>query len=345
MDLTTSPALNLAGLIKSFGSTQVLRGLDLQVAAGEIVALVGPSGCGKTTTLRVAAGLETAGSGTVQIEGRDCTALPAEKRGIGFVFQDYALFPNLSVAKNVAFGLHHLAAQDRSSAVEKALEMVGMQAYADRAPHELSGGQQQRVALARAMAPRPSVLLLDEPLSNLDPQLRRRVRHEMVGIVRSAGAAALWVTHDHDEGLIVSDRVAVMHSGKIRQVGPPSEIWRDPADGWVAAFMGRGDVLRGTVTGGMVRTALGDVPAGDLPEGGPAHVLVRPEDVMLVEGGALGKVVRRHFSGEDNVYCIQLDAGGLIHSRQPASLEIARGTAVAVAVGSGTLPVFADEEL
>ncbi|MGH2772127.1 MAG: ABC transporter ATP-binding protein, partial [Actinomycetota bacterium] len=305
---------------------------------------VGPSGCGKTTTLRVVAGLEDAAAGTVEIAGNDCTSLPPEKRRVGFVFQDYALFPHLSVEKNVAFGLRGLGAEQRRKVVRDALDMVGLGAVSSRLPHQLSGGQQQRVALARAIAPRPPVLLLDEPLSNLDPQMRRKVRHETVAIIRGAGASALWVTHDHDEGLIVSDRVAVMRSGTIKQIGVPSHIWRHPADGWIAAFMGRGDVLTGTVAEGMVRTALGEVAATGIPEGTRAQVLVRAEDVVLAEGGAAGKVVRRHFSGEDNVYCIQLEAGGLIHSRQPASLEIPRGTPVGVVVAGNRLPVFPEEE-
>ncbi|MEX0789532.1 MAG: TOBE domain-containing protein, partial [Actinomycetota bacterium] len=191
----------------------------------------------------------------------------------------------------------------------------------------------------RALAPGPSLLLLDEPLSNLDPQLRRQVRHEILAIVRASGAAALWVTHDHDEGLIVSDKVVVMHGGRLRQVGSPSEIWRRPCDAWVAAFLGRGDLLPGEVTKGVLQTALGEVEA-PLHLEGPGEVLVGPEDIELHAEGCPGTVVRRHFRGADNVYCVQLDQGGLLHVLQPGDVEIARGTPVNVRLASRALPVF-----
>lgn len=223
--------------------------------------------------------------------------------------------------------------------------MVGLQSMAHRLPHQLSGGQAQRVALARALAPRPALMLLDEPFSNLDPQLRRQVRHEVLSVLRACGAAALWVTHDHDEGLIVSDRVAVMNNGVIRQCGTPAEIWRQPVDAWVAGFIGHGDLVPGRVEGGMVRTDLGEVPAGELAEGTSALLLVRAHDVELDDFGSPGTVVRRHFSGNDNVYCVQLQSGRLLHMYQPADVELARGQQVAVRIGSERLPVFSAEAL
>lgn len=334
-----SLALCLRGTSKSYGSVPAVIDLDLDVRHGEIVALVGPSGCGKTTTLRLVAGLESPGSGQIMIDGRECSDLPPNKRNVGFVFQDFALFPHLTVGENTAFGLRADSAQSRRDRANEILEMVGLGGMAERMPNELSGGQQQRAALARALAPGPSLLLLDEPLSNLDPQLRRQVRHEILAIVRASGAAALWVTHDHDEGLIVSDKVVVMNAGRLRQVGSPSEVWRKPCDAWVAAFLGRGDLLAGTVAEGVMRTALGDVEAPLMLEG-PGEVLVGPEDVELHAEGCPGTVVRRHFRGPDNIYCVQLAEGGLLHVLQPGDVEIVRGTPVRVRLASRTLPVF-----
>ncbi|MGH2768781.1 MAG: ABC transporter ATP-binding protein [Candidatus Methylomirabilales bacterium] len=338
--MSRSPALRLRHVTKSFDGISAVTGLDLEVSSGEILSLVGPSGCGKTTTLRLVAGLEKADSGTVEIGGRECSAVPPEERGVGFVFQDYALFPHLDVARNVAFGLRHLPREARQGRVLEILELVGLSPLAHRLPHELSGGQAQRAALARAVAPRPSLLLLDEPFSNLDAQLRRRVRHDVLAIIRDSGAAAVWVTHDQDEGLIVSDRIAVMDSGRLRQTGTPAEIWRTPADAWIAAFMGRGDLLTGRVRQGLVRTALGDVQAGGQPEGVLAEILLRPEDVVLAEGGWPGKVVRRHFRGSDNVYCVQLQDGELIHSLQSPEVELPIGSSIGVRIASSHLPVF-----
>jgi iron(III) transport system ATP-binding protein len=341
----TVPALRLRGVKKSFGDVRAVDAVDLEIGSGEIVALVGPSGSGKSTVLRTVAGLSDPDAGTVEINGRDCSRMAPEYRGVGFVFQDCALFPHLDVARNIGFGLIKMRRAERVRRVNEVLELVGLQGMANRLPHQLSGGQSQRVALARALAPSPSLLLLDEPFSNLDPQLRRQVRHEVLGVLRSCGAAALWVTHDHDEGLIVSDRVAVMDKGVIRQVGTPAEIWRRPADAWVAGFIGHGDLMPGQVEGGMVHTELGRVPATGLDEGAAALVLVRAHDVELDEAGTPGTVVRRHFSGNDNVYCVQLQGGRLVHMHQPADVEFVRGQQIAVRIASERLPVFAEEVL
>jgi iron(III) transport system ATP-binding protein len=339
------PALRLRGIRKSFGTVHAVEGVDLDIGTGEIVGLVGPSGSGKSTTLRIVAGLSQPDAGTVEINGRDCSRIAPEDRGVGFVFQDCALFPHLDVQSNVGFGLIKVARAERAGRVHEVMEMVGLAGLADRLPHQLSGGQAQRVALARALAPRPSLLLLDEPFSNLDPQLRRQVRHEVLGVLRACGAAALWVTHDHDEGLIVSDRVAVMDNGVIRQEGTPSDIWRRPVDAWVAGFIGHGDLVPGPVKEGMVRTELGPVPADGLDEGVSALVLVRAHDVELNPAGTPGVVVRRHFSGNDNIYCVQLQGGRLVHMHQPADVELVRGQEVSVGIASGRLPVFAEEVL
>jgi iron(III) transport system ATP-binding protein len=345
MESISAPALRLRGIRKSFGAVRAVDGVDLDIGPGEIVSLVGPSGSGKSTILRIVAGLSDPDAGTVEINGQDCSRMGPENRGVGFVFQDCALFPHLDVARNVGFGLVKVPRSERAGRINQILELVGLQGMGNRLPHQLSGGQSQRVALARALAPRPSLLLLDEPFSNLDPQLRRQVRHEVIGVLRACGAAALWVTHDHDEGLIVSDRVAVMDNGIIRQVGTPSEIWRRPVDAWVAGFIGHGDLVPGQVEAGMVHTELGPVPAVDLDEGVSALVLVRAHDVELDESGTPGVVVRRHFSGNDNVYCVQLQGGRLVHMHQPADVEFVRGQEVTVRIASGRLPVFAEDAL
>lgn len=334
------PVLKLAGVRKSYEDTNAVAGLDLELERGEILALIGPSGCGKTTTLRLVAGLEVPDSGTVEIAGRNCRSLPPERRGAGFVFQDYALFPHLSVARNVSFGLMDLPRPEIERRTREILELVGLASSSSQFPHELSGGQQQRVALARALAPRPVLLLLDEPLSNLDPQLRRQVRHDVVSIIRSAGTAALWVTHDHDEGLIVSDKVVVMKEGRVVQSGDPAYIWRAPKDAWVARFIGTGDFLPGRVAAGSLVTDLGSVRAPGWPDGAAAQVLVRPEDVRIDPDGFPGTVVRRHFSGRDSVYCVQLQGGPLLHCRQPAGVEIPRGAHIRLSLASGDLTVF-----
>ena len=334
-------ALRVRGATKHYGATPAVEDLDLDVEKGEIVSLIGPSGCGKTTTLRLVAGLERLDRGRIEIDGADCTHVSPNRRRVGFVFQDFALFPHLSVAENIAFGLKSMPLCRRIERVREVLDMVGLAEKLKRMPNELSGGQQQRAALARALAPSPSLLLLDEPLSNLDPQLRRHVRHEILSIVRASGAAALWVTHDHDEGLIVSDRVVVMHNGRTKQSGSPAEVWKNPSDAWVAAFMGRGDLVPGRVAGGVLRTSLGDVEAAELEEGTLGEALVRPEDVLLDDEGHPGTVVRRHFHGSDYVYCVQLQAGGLLHMLQPGTVEIPRGSAVSVKLASKELPVFA----
>jgi iron(III) transport system ATP-binding protein len=345
------PALRLRGVTKRYGPVAAVVNLDLDIGPGEIVSLVGESGCGKTTTLRVIAGLERPDAGTVEIAGSDATQTPPEARGVGYVFQDYALFPHLTVAANVAYGLNRLERPRRRERVDEVLELVGLGGLEKRLPSQLSGGQQQRVAIARALAPAPPLLLLDEPFSNLDPRLRRQVRHDLLTIFRTAGTATVWVTHDHDEGLIVSDRIAVMDAGRIRQIGSPAEIWRRPADAWVAGFIGSGDLVRGRVEGRRVHTALGDVPlGGDDPgaaDGSPAHILVRPDDISLVVDleaatatSPRGVVVRRHFSGNDNVYCVEIEGGDLLHCRQPASVEIPAGAEVGLHLSSSSMPVY-----
>lgn len=340
--MTLIPMLDVRSAAKNFGSTRAVDGVDLEVHSGEIVTLVGPSGCGKTTTLRLVAGLESLDSGSIFIGGADQSKVPPGKRGVGYVFQDYALFPHLTVQANVEFGLRGLDRGLRSIRSREAIDLVGLSGLEARYPRELSGGQQQRVALARSLAPRPKILLLDEPFSNADPQLRRRLRHELLEIVRGSGVAALWVTHDQDEGMLVADRVVLMREGRVRQSGSPSHIWNHPKDSWVAGFVGRGDLVEGTVAGSHIRTPIGLVSSVGAPEGARVSVLVKPDDLLVCEDGSPATVVRRHFTGSDNIYCLELDGGLLMHVKQPGDVEIPRGTRLKVALAHEDLPYFVE---
>ncbi len=278
-------ALAIAGLSHAYGARRVLDSVSLTVAGGELVCLVGPSGCGKTTLLRVAAGLEDLQSGSIAVDGcaiaETGRSVPAERRGIGFVFQDYALFPHLDVAGNVGFGIEAMPAASRAARIDETLRQVGMQDHAHAYPHQLSGGQQQRVALARALAPRPRVLLLDEPFSGLDVRLREQVRDDTLHVLKRSGAATLMVTHDPEEAMFMADRLVVLNSGRVEQAGPPAEVYSRPATAFVAAFFGHVNEVRGVVRGHAVATPFGLVPAGEIADGAEVRVLIRPEALKL----------------------------------------------------------------
>lgn len=295
------PFLALTGVSKAFGTNTVISDIDLTLEKGEFVSFLGPSGCGKTTVLRMVAGFEQPSRGTIHIDGQDMTAMPTRQRRLGMVFQSYALFPNMTVADNIAFGLKvaGMARPDRDRRVAEMLELIGLGTLGKRYAFELSGGQQQRVALARALAPRPRMLLLDEPLSALDAKIRVSLRDQIRAIQRELQITTIFVTHDQEEALSISDRVVVMNRGRIDQVGPPVEIYNAPATAFVAQFVGE----LNTLSARMVDAATGTVRIGGETITTPKavglagrddalHASLRPEAVLL-GGGGPGRVMLR----------------------------------------------------
>ncbi len=277
-------------VVKDYGATRVLHGLDLDIAPGEFVSLLGPSGCGKTTALRVLAGLERSSGGGVLLGGRDVSAVPTNKRDIGMVFQSYSLFPHLRVDDNTAFGLRRRGVEKKAASARAgdALELVGLGHLADRFPHQLSGGQQQRVALARALVTEPRVLLLDEPLSALDAKVRVQLRDEIRRIQLRLGITTVFVTHDQEEALAVSDRIAVMNAGRIEQIGSPEDLYLRPASANVAAFVGVSSLVPGTAQETHVDVWGQRLPLQLPADDGPVEVFIRPENVRLVPNGDAG---------------------------------------------------------
>lgn len=322
-------AIRVTGVDKRFGAVTALNGFDVIVASGGVLTVLGPSGCGKTTALRIIAGFEKPDRGTVEAAGTlvasSSSFVPPERRRVGMVFQDYALFPHMTVQSNVAYGV-----EERSGRVGEVLELVGLSGYEHRYPHELSGGQQQRVALARALAPRPEVILLDEPFSNLDASLRQRVRREVKAILLEVRATALFVTHDQEEALSMSDEVAVMREGRIVQVASPHDLYRRPVDSWVAGFLGDADFLDGVGVAGRVETVAG---VFDTDLIGPVNVMLRPENVRLrpdVEGP--GVVSALEYFGHDQLVTVYLNGGVLVRSRQGPTPNLRVGDRVSVVV-------------
>jgi len=290
--VTPPPEIQLLDLEKRFREVRAVDGVSLEVAAGEFFSLLGPSGCGKTTTLRMIGGFELPTGGTILLRGRDVTADPPDKRPVNMVFQNYALFPHLDVGDNVAFGLKRkgVAKDETARRVGEALELVHLTGYERRKPNQLSGGQQQRVALARALVNRPNVLLLDEPLGALDLKLRRQLQVELKRIQAEVGITFVYVTHDQEEALTMSDRIAVMHAGKVEQLGTPEELYERPATRFVADFIGSTNLLRGRIEAdGRVRLESGEVAhvAHDgMPDGSEVEISVRPEAISIVPASA-----------------------------------------------------------
>jgi putative spermidine/putrescine transport system ATP-binding protein len=315
------PFLILDRLEKRFGETPVTRDVSLAAERGEIVALLGPSGSGKTTVLRLVAGFETPDAGRIRVEGEDVTDLAPERRRFGMVFQHYALFPHMTAGENVAFGLgggRSGRSGEAAARVAEMLALAGLSGFENRRVTEISGGQQQRVALARALAPNPRVLLLDEPLSNLDPALRERTRRELKRAIRRVGITTLFVTHEQEEAFELGDRVAVLDRGRLEQVGTPEELFEKPATRFVATFIGRSSVLP-VVWDGAARFASGPVwPAvagAPLERGAAADLVVRPESVAFASGSRsdalAGEVEERRFAGRSAYYRVETPAGEL----------------------------------
>ena len=345
--------LRLDHLSKSFGDLAVLDDVSIEVERGEILVLLGPSGSGKTTLLRVLAGFETPDAGRVRIGDEDITVQTPARRNFGLVFQHYALFPHMTVGENVAFGLASRAAGKGAirERVAKALARVDLEGFEERRIDQISGGQQQRVALARALAPEPRVLLLDEPLSNLDPGLRERTRSELTDTLRRIGITAVWVTHEQEEAFDVGDRVALLSQGRLEQVGPPEALYREPASPFVAAFVGRASMLEGRAgAGGMVKLANGReteevswpaVFTDPVAEGEAVRLVSRPEGLVLVSSGApealAGRVVRRRFGGAETFVTVELEDG----TRIEVAAEAATGDRVEVAPRPDGLPLRA----
>ena len=333
----STPHLTLDNLTKTFGAVTAVDGVSLEVAEGEFLALLGPSGCGKTTTLRMIAGFVTPTSGTISLAGKPITALPPYRRGMGVVFQNYALFPHLNVFENVVFGLQMggVPKAEATQRVQRALALVRLEAYGKRRIRELSGGQQQRVALARALVIEPTVLLLDEPLSNLDAKLREELRREIREIQRELGITSLFVTHDQVEALTMADRIAVLNAGRIEQIGTPEDVYERPASRFVADFIGRANFLSAVVIGSngngselQIGTA-GRARVGQaLPVGRTVRVMVRPHRVQIAradgEEGLCGRVVEITYLGDLIQYEVDLGGARLIAEQASGGVGAAR---------------------
>ena len=315
-------------------TTPALSDLTLEIAEGATLSILGPSGCGKTTVLRAIAGFERPQTGEIRIAGRPVCDnshwVPPEERGVGMVFQDYALFPHLTVAQNVAFGLQRTEKSAASRTIAQTLDLVGLSGLEDRYPHALSGGQQQRVALARALAPKPVVILLDEPFSNLDPDMRGQMREEVEEILRLAGTTALLVTHDHDEAFAMADRVAVLNHGRLEQVDTPEAIYHTPSTPFVANFVGQADFLLGRVENGKIYTEVGVFENVEgHPFGTAVEIMIRPDDVHLIPASpGSAQIVGRQFRGSENLYTILLPSGQHLHSSESSTTVYPIGTAV-----------------
>ena len=343
-----SPALECAGLAKSFGGVAAVAGLDLSIPKGQILALLGPSGCGKTTALRLIAGFEEPDAGVIAIGGATVNNAggntPPERRRVGMVFQEGALFPHLTVEQNIAYGLPK--GQGRDERISEVLELIDLSAQRERMPHELSGGQQQRVALGRALAPQPEVLLLDEPFSNLDPKLREQVRRDVLAILKTSNATAIFVTHDQEEALFVGDVVAVMNEGQIEQTASPETIFHHPTTKFVAQFIGMVDFLPANHDNGTLHTEVGSVPWPELEAGtienvstdsqNQIEVMVRPDclNCSPADDGP-GVVIEREFRGAFYLYRVELPSGATVRCLLSHTAEYPLGSSVSVSLRDG----------
>lgn len=341
----TEHALLCQNVTKIFGDVPAVRNLTLGLAPGDFHALLGPSGCGKTTSLRLIAGLEAPTSGSISLHGRPVAGqdvwVAPHKRRVGLVFQDYALFPHMDVGRNIAYGLSGSRAQNQARVAE-VLTLVGLTGLEHRMPHELSGGQQQRVALARALAPEPTLLLLDEPFSNLDASLRWQVREDVRRIVKDTGVTTVLVTHDQAEAFSLADQVSVMLEGAIQQTADPATLYTQPATPQIARFVGEANLLPGQAHGPVVDCSLGQLPL-QAPHDGPVEVLIRPEDVQLAlaDEAPNAEVVAISYFGHDQLITLRLDgATQPLQARADNQLAVQRGQRVRASV-QGPVRAFA----
>ncbi len=330
-------------------SRPAIRDISFTAREGEILCLLGPSGCGKTTVLRAIAGFEPVRSGQLFLSGRlvssSSETIPTEERRVGMVFQEYALFPHLRVADNIAFGLHHLSRAERSCRVQEMLRLTGLEGFDRRYPHELSGGQQQRVALSRALVQNPVLLLLDEPFSNLDPDMAGRMRQEVHALLRRMKTTTILVTHDHEEAFAMADRIAVLNQGVLEQMDTPELIYHVPATRFVADFVGQADFITGQIRQGTVHTELGEFPDTlNSAEGSAVVVMIRPDDIHLLPNKSAGpRIVARQFRGSENLYTIRLPSGQIVHSSEGSTSVYQEGTAVELRVSATHTVLFAPE--
>jgi iron(III) transport system ATP-binding protein len=334
-----SSVLELRGVSCAYDvGRPAVRDIAFAAHEGEILCLLGPSGCGKTTILRAIAGFEPVRSGQIFLSGHLVSSpdqmVPTEDRHVGMVFQEYALFPHLRVHENIAFGLRRLSRSERKARVQEMLRLVGLEGFERRYPHELSGGQQQRVALARALVQHPVLLLLDEPFSNLDPDMAGRMRQELHDLLRRTKTTTILVTHDHDEAFAMADRIAVLNQGRLEQFDTPETIYHMPETPFVADFVGQADFIPGTVSKGMVHTELGDFPNTlECEDGTAVVVMIRPDDIHLVPAKtATSHVLSRQFRGSENLYAVSLPSGQIVHSSQGSTSVYQEGTPVELRV-------------
>ncbi len=366
--MASEPLIILESVVKRFPGAFVLGPITLTVKKGELVAVLGPSGCGKTTLLRLIAGFERPDEGSIVIDERIVASrsqwVEPEDRQVGMVFQDYALFPHLTVAQNVSFGMR---SSDKGR-VREFLQLVGLAGFEDRYPHELSGGEQQRVALARALAANPHVLLLDEPFSNLDADLRPKMRAELKILLQRLHCTTIFVTHDQEEAFELADRIAVLNAGRLEQIDTPEKLYREPATRFVAEFIGHADFLMGRARGNCIETALGCfAKPQSVPDGAIVAVMFRPEEIEIFPIGALtppysysqvplpaaqctvqakpgeGLIVARRYRGSVQVITVRLASGESVHSLQPAGARFTLASRVRVRVKTDNPLIFLGE--